>query len=799
MDRPPTATLPVMQHLESGRVSRLPQILAARTPLPVRAAADGDLLCAGTVYVAPSGRHLSIHRRTLALTDTDPVHFSRPSADVLRDSLAGAGAPVVAVVLTGRGEDGAAGSLHVRDSGGTVLARDRGTSVNFGMPGAAGPGRRGERGSAAGGHRPAAGAIDRRNPHRPRMTAQQEQALDPQFESLLDFLKASRGFDFTGYKRSTLVRRVLKRMQEVRIEGFDRYRDYLELHADEFDALFNTILINVTSFFRDPESWETLQRDFIPAILERKGPGHPVRVWTAGCASGQETYTVVMALAEAMGPERFRDQVKVYATDVDNEALATARQGAYGDDELEELPQEYRERYFERVGGRWTFRSDLRRQVIFGRHDLVHDAPISHLDLLVCRNVLMYFNTEVQSRILTRFHFALAPHGALFLGKAEMMRSHADLFAPASLPARIFRKTAQGGVRDRRLTLGRPGADGPAAAPAGLQAAVHEAALNAMPVAQLVVSPAGLLLLANESARRLFALAPADVGRPLQDLTVSYRPVELRSRIEQAVAERRVVHLGGVEHGAPGEETHSYDVELSPLAAAGELVGVSIVFADVTRHTRLQTEVALAHQSLETAFEELQSTNEEMETTNEELQSTVEELETTNEELQSSNEELETMNEELQSTNEELETLNDEMQRRTGALNDVNAYLSSVLTSLRSAVVVIDGEMRVQVWSPKMEDLWGLRASEVDQQPLPHLDLGLPLEQLKPAVHAVLEGREPFQEVALDAVNRRGRRIHCVVGVSPLLTPAREIRGAVVLVAEVDEASRPAAVRDAAD
>jgi two-component system CheB/CheR fusion protein len=411
----------------------------------------------------------------------------------------------------------------------------------------------------------------------------------------------------------------------------------------------------------------------------------------------------------------------------------------------------------------------------------------------------MYFNAEVQARILTRFHFALAPQGVLFLGKAEMMRSHADLFAPANLQARIFRKSAPGSVRDRLLMLGRGGSRG-AALPGALQITVREAALNAIPVAQLVVSPAGQLLLANESARRLFAIAPGDVGRPLQDLIVSYRPVELRSRIEQVVTERRVVHLGGVEHGAPGEEMRVYDVELSPLgAAADELLGVSIIFVDVTRHARLQSEVELAHQSLETAFEELQSTNEEMETTNEELQSTVEELETTNEELQSSNEELETMNEELQSTNEELETLNDELQRRTSALNDVNTSLSSVLSSLRSAVVVVDAELRVQVWSPKMEELWGLRAGEVHQHSLLQLDMGLPLEQLRPALRAVLEGREPFQEVALDAVNRRGRPIRCLVAVSPLLTPAREIRGAVVLVDEVDDTARPAAVRDAAD
>ncbi|HEU0079851.1 MAG TPA: CheR family methyltransferase, partial [Longimicrobiaceae bacterium] len=482
--------------------------------------------------------------------------------------------------------------------------------------------------------------------------------LDPQFESLLEFLKSSRSFDFTGYKRSTLMRRVLKRMQEVGIREFDAYRDYLELHAGEFDALFNTILINVTSFFRDPEAWQVLAGEFIPAMLARKEPHHPVRVWSAGCASGQETYTLVMLLAEALGPERFRERVKVYATDADDEALAVARQGAYEAAELDELPEGFRERYFERAGERWVFRADLRRQVIFGRHDLVQDAPISHLDVLVCRNVLMYFNAEVQARILARFHFALAPEGVLFLGRAEMMRSHADLFVPANLPARVFRKVP-GAARDRMLQLGRGRAERRTPAQTVQRLTVRDAALNAMPVALLAVSLDGELLLANDQARKLFALAPGDVGRALQDLKVSYRPVELRSRIEQVLAERRPVYLSGVEHPGADGELRRYEVQLCPLGAVDDLVGVSISFHDVTRYARLQSEIELANQSLETAFEELQSTNEELETTNEELQSTVEELETTNEELQSSNEEMETVNEELQSTNEELETLND--------------------------------------------------------------------------------------------------------------------------------------------
>ncbi|HEY0038728.1 MAG TPA: protein-glutamate O-methyltransferase CheR, partial [Longimicrobium sp.] len=258
-------------------------------------------------------------------------------------------------------------------------------------------------------------------------------AAHPEFEELLVFLRDMRSFDFSGYKRTTLQRRVDKRMQTVGVQGYPAYRDFLEVHPGEFEALFNTILINVTSFFRDEEAWAALRDDFVPALLDRKQGGQPIRIWSAGCATGQETYTLVMLLAEAMGIEAFRHQVKVYATDLDNEALTEARQAAYAGKELEALPEGFRDRYFEPAGGRWAFRTDLRRQVIFGRHDLAQDAPMSHLDLLVCRNVLMYFNAEVQGRVLARFHFALEPEGVLFLGKAEMMRSHGNLVTPAHL------------------------------------------------------------------------------------------------------------------------------------------------------------------------------------------------------------------------------------------------------------------------------------------------------------------------------------------------------------------------------
>ncbi len=611
---------------------------------------------------------------------------------------------------------------------------------------------------------------------------------DPRFEALLEFLRDGRGFDFTGYKRSTLVRRVRKRMAELEVgDDYDVYRDYLETHPGEFTALFNTILINVTGFFRDSDAWETLARDHLPRLLERADDA-PVRVWSAGCASGEETYTLAIVLAEALGAERFRERVKIYATDVDDEALAQARQAVYSAKALEEMPEELRERYFERQPGGFAFRPDLRRSVIFGRHDLVRDAPISHLDLLASRNTLMYFNADVQSRIVNRFHFALREGGLLFLGKAEMMRAHGSLFVPVNLQARIFSKAPRANLRDRLLAMAPPRVEDMKAG-TRRQLRLRDAALDAAAAAQVVVAPDGTLALANTGARLLFALGDADLGRPLQDLTLSYRPVELRSRIEQATQERRPVHLEQVELLGDGGEPRTFNLHVTPLTDERQaLMGVAVTFVDVTASARLQNELREVNQELETAFEELQSTNEELETTNEELQSTVEELETTNEELQSTNEELETMNEELQSTNEEMETVNDELQRRTHELNQLNGYMGSILASLRLGVVVLDRDRRVRVWNRQAEELWGLRADEVEGTPFEALDIGRPVGALRQASRAAIDGRAGSEELLLDAVNRRGRAIRCRVTVSPFTETDRRIDGAVLV---MDDTSSP--------
>ncbi|MEH1922902.1 CheR family methyltransferase [Nostoc sp.] len=607
---------------------------------------------------------------------------------------------------------------------------------------------------------------------------------NPKFENLLIYLRQSRGFDFTGYKRSTLIRRVLKRMQSLTIENFEEYQDYLEVYPEEFNYLFNTILINVTAFFRDSSAWEHIAGEILPNLIRNKKKSDQIRIWSAGCASGEEAYTLAMLMAEILGAEEFRQRVKIYATDVDEDALNQARLAVYSAKDVQAVPDELRQKYFESVGNRYVFRQDLRRSVIFGRHDLLQDAPISRLDLLVSRNTLMYFNSETQGRILARFHFALNDDGFLFLGKAEMLLMHSSLFLPLDLKNRIFTKVSTVNLRDRLLVMANS-VDDESSSRLARHLRLRDMGFDTAPIAQIIIDINGTLVMVNEQARTLFALSPKDLARPFQDLELSYRPVELRSLIERAYTERRPVSLTNVERYLSNTETQYLDVQITPLQETDtSFLGVSISFHDVTRYIKLQDALQRSQQELETTNEELQSTNEELETTNEELQSTNEELETTNEELQSTNEELETMNEELQSTNEELQTINHELSERTTELNRTNIFLASILRSFQTGIVVIDSSFNISIWNYMVEDLWGLRTDEVIGKSIFSLDIGLPVEQLRSPIRDSLSGKKQFQEMIFDATNRRGRQIKCYLAITPLL--GIEMRGAVLMMVDIE-------------
>ena len=571
---------------------------------------------------------------------------------------------------------------------------------------------------------------------------------DGEMEALLAYINDRRNFDFRGYKRASLGRRIFKRMQQIGADSYQRYMEILEANPGEFGELFNTILINVTSLMRDPEAWEVLVDSVIPAMLQSKGPDDPIRVWSAGCASGEEAYSLAVVLAEAAGEDRFRQSVKIYATDADSDALVAARHGRYKEKDLVDAFGEERARtFFEFDAGFGVFRSDLRRSLIFGRHDLVQDPPISRIDLVACRNTLMYFTSQVQLSVLATLHFALTPGGYLFLGKSEALVSRTQLFEDVNLRHRIFRK--DGSVPEAVVLPSLSSARGRALL-RNDGSRLSEAVVENGAIPQLVVDSESTIVLANREARRLLAIGSAEVGRPLRETSLGIRTVDLRTPIERAVRKRQVVTVNDVVCEARPDTSVTLDVFVAPLESSG---GAVISFVDVSRYQHLRDELEQSQRELESAYEELQSAVEELETTNEELQS----------------------------TNEELETINIELRERSGEVDQLNHFLESILGSLQSAVIVLDREMQVQAWSRQAEELWGLRSTEVIGHHFLNLDIGFPVDTLRAAIRSCVNGDQTQQNVERSAVNRRGRPVIVNVAVSGLAADGDDAKGGVLI------------------
>ncbi|MFI6054026.1 CheR family methyltransferase [Streptomyces violascens] len=517
--------------------------------------------------------------------------------------------------------------------------------------------------------------------------------------------------------------------------------------------------MNVTSFFRDTDAWSLLQDEVLPQVLADIPSGGEIRVWSAGCSSGEEAYSLAIMFAEALGVEESLARVKIYATDVDEEALREARSGLYPAKALEPLPTELRDRYFEKNGAQYIFRQDLRRRVIFGRHDITRDAPISRLDLLVCRNTLMYFNVEAQNQIVDRFHFALKESGYLFLGKAEMLLNDGERFEAINIRQRIFRRRpGTGGTTHTVPPMKiRPGM-GLELQSATRARQLRDLILDSTQGAVIALDQEGTVVMINNQTRSQFGLTLNDVGRPFQDLEISYRPAELRSLVEQSTHEHRSLRINTVERRL-GDELQFFDILVQPISnGPGQPVATTITFTDVTVATQLKAEVKRVREELETAYEELQSTNEELETTNEELQS----------------------------GNEELETMNDEMRIRTTDLDEARAFLEGVVGSIAAGLVVLAGDMKVKSWNRGAVDLWGLRADEVLDEHFFALDFGLPTASLREVIQQCIATGKRARPVAIPAVNRIGRKITCSVVCSPF---NGHNGGVVLLIEELDDDS----------
>ena len=557
-------------------------------------------------------------------------------------------------------------------------------------------------------------------------------ARDVSLKDLLQELAEQRGFDFRGYKKTTLERRFRRRMFQLKLGGYADYGVYINKHADEINELLNTILINVTEFFRDPPAWEILRHEILPPILKRVKPGHSFRAWSAGCASGEEAYSVAMLLAEYFG-SRIQDfDIKIYATDIDEDALNTARRGEYSVEALRRVRPEWREKYFHGKG-LLRINREIRRLVIFGRSNLAQDAPISHVNLVLCRNVLIYFDADLQKQILNRLHYALEPGGILFLGKSESQLTNSSLFQRMNSRWRIFQRITAAQLLEERpeprqenaeaVANGRPPRTSPDLEFLRQQ---QRYLLETLRVGVISLGPDDAIAQHNSSALALLGLQPANLaGRRLSDTDIMIRVPELGSQLQATRLNNESARFQ--TRAKIGADEKLLELTLRPLLnEAGDRAGTIIYIDDQTLQEKLQSTV----EELESTSEELQSANEELETTNEELQSTNEELETTNEELQSTNEELETTNEELQSLNEELETTNQELEERTKELDQVNSVYAQTLEKIRMPVLLVNQERHIEFWNTMALRLFGFKSKPPVALTIDQLPLSEPLKAL---------------------------------------------------------------------
>jgi two-component system CheB/CheR fusion protein len=610
-------------------------------------------------------------------------------------------------------------------------------------------------------------------------------APDAGFRALLETLSTAYNFDFREYKEPSLARRIRARMSLVHADDFPSYGRYLEQHPEEHVLLFNSILINVTGFFRDAEAWKTIATDVIPRLVAAGGESRSLRIWSAGCSSGEEPYSVAMLLAEQLGDRANDYLIKIYGTDVDEEALASARQAVYRLEQLKDVPDGFVDRYFNRDGQLYRVRRDLRRWCIFGAHNLTQAPPLSHIDLLVCRNVLIYFTSELQERVLSRFHYAIREGGFLFLGRSESLLTRSRLFRPLQAKWRIFERAPSVA---RQVTAVLPDRDD--SQPAGREVAGRhdgvtprvQRALDVLPASVMIIDTDDTVLTWNAAAEALFEVPPeAAVARKFRDLDVSYRVEGLRARIEDVKARHIPARMGNVMLARRNGETIHADVTIEPLFEAHRLTGVVVFALEATEHARLKEQMTRVAEQHATAIEELQSTNEELETTNEELQSTNEEMETTNEELQSTNEELETTVEELQAANTELGALNAELEGRTAELHRLDAYHRSLVNSFEHGIVVLDSDGVVSTWNEVAEQMWGLRADQVVGRPFFALPIGDLALRAREAFDAVLAQHRPADVKDVPYTRPGGQALRGALRMLPLLNVQRECVGTMVL------------------
>ncbi len=723
----------VIQHLSPTGKSMLGDILQKHTQMKVESAQDRMRIEPNRVYLNPPGKEVGILHGVFHLTDpakTRGINF--PIDHFFRSLAADQGERAICVILSGTGSDGTLGLKAIKESAGMAIVQEPEGAKYEGMP----------RGAIE------TGLVDQVLPvgripkellsyvnqaylKGSRKLETGEKHLTGYIQKILLLLRTVTGRDLTQYKQTTIRRRIRRRMAMHKIENVRDYHRYLQENHGEVRRLLKELLILVTSFFRDPATFEVLAAKVIPAILAGKEDGSPVRVWVAGCATGEEALSIAMVFVEAMEKLNRHMALQVFATDIDPEAIERARLAEYPESIGADVSPKRLKRFFEREDSRYRLKKDIREMVVFAVHDLVTDPPFSRLDLVSCRNVLIYMDAPLQKKILPRFHYTLNQNGYLFLGTSESIGGFADLFSPVDVRAKIYRSKR---VFPRevipRLSLSEASQAGPTDwkkdghKTMSVQELVERTILDEYaPACVLINAQCDILYFHGEIGRYL----PYPQGEPTYNI-LKIAPDPLRYKLplalQKAVKERELTVLSGmrIRHE---DKLRTFDVTVRPVHKAEDAQPlVLITFADkplsrpASGKKRGQAgleadpRIEEMEQDLQATRESLQATIEELEASNEELKSTNEEIQSTNEELQSMNEEMETAREELQSTNEELVTVNSELQVKVAELTEANNDINNLLASTEIGTIFLDVHLGIKRFTPSMTKLFSLIPSD---------------------------------------------------------------------------------------
>ena len=729
--------LVLIQHLDPDHDSLMPELVAAKTSSPVHSVQNNMQTVPGNIYLIPPGFEMDIKGDRLLLKEFEsPRGLRRPIDRFFKGLAREHGENAVAVVLSGTGSDGSEGAREIKGAGGLVFVQDPNQAKYDGMPQSV---------LDAGG----ADVISRaeevidvvRDYFSLRVATQNLPRTQEDFLSrVLRHVRFRSGHDFSDYKHGTMLRRIAVRMSVLNLISSAEYLKYIAEHKQEADILFQDILINVTSFFRDKDHFNTINNDVIPQIVESCEEHGEIRIWVPGCSTGEEAYSLAILFAEEVGRAKRNCRVVVFATDIDEVALVKARGGCFPESISTAIPDEYLDRYFRPRADGYEVGPQLREIVRFSRHSFVKDPPFSKLNMVSCRNVLIYFGESLQETAIKVFHYALKEDGFLFIGPSENPRLVSELFTDVSTKARVFKRRP--GVA-KPLSLGSlsgatklpPIRDTQKIDPIVGATTLERALLDHHLPPHLHMDRNGNVIFTSENATRFLAVRPGKMSSALTSIIAPELESAIRrlSRVDEQVGTLLECEFQGEISGR----------EERLVLAATRLAdgGVLIVFHDKLLLHPDRPSITEGGDQADIYLKQIET---ELDQARESVRTTIEELETSNEELKSSNEEMMSMNEELQSANEELTTINDELQEKVRALNQAHTDLTNFTESARIATVFLDSDLKLKHFTPEAKDYFTFAEGDIGRK---MADLNSALDQDKLLKHckAALENQEEYE------------------------------------------------------